>query len=214
MEAIAKACPLLHAIHLGVCVGLTDAAICSVTTHCKHLTQLLTYNRKQNFSQGALQAIASNSPNLIRLAVSKGSGQTVEDEVRLLTSCSRLESLMMPFTSPESIKYLPPSLTRLSLWAMNTTDELLVAIGQHCGSLTELDIMNCNPNSRLFSAEVGLTAIAKGCTRLQYLTLHRDAEQVSELTLQRWRKTCPLVEVLNAHGFWEYHILIPTCLRN
>ena len=193
-----------------------DEALAHVTSRC---TQLRELDVDPEMSNVSLMIVASNCPNLQKLACS-GSGISDVGLAALAQGCKQLEHLQIRgwrrYSQPE-LRYSQPGL-RCSLpelthegvvaiargchllktldLASSCTieDPALVALGQHCPLLRSLKGLGWD---RITDAAVA--ALAHGCPQLEVVELPRAA-LITDASASALAQGCPNLYNLNLYG--------------
>uniref|UniRef100_A0A5B7BEX1 F-box/LRR-repeat protein 15-like leucin rich repeat domain-containing protein n=1 Tax=Davidia involucrata TaxID=16924 RepID=A0A5B7BEX1_DAVIN len=170
IEAITSACPKLRAFSSYWNVRVTAIGIEHLVKNCKHMVDLNLSGCK-NISDKSLQLVADNYEELESLNLTRCIKLTDGGLQQILLKCSSLQSLnlyaLSSFTDEAYKKIsLLAHLRFLDLCgAQNLSDEGLSCIAK-CKNLVSLNLTWC---VRL--TDVGVIAIAQGCTSLEFLSL-------------------------------------------
>ncbi|KAK1260069.1 F-box protein [Acorus gramineus] len=188
IEAITSACPNLKVFSIYWNVRVTDMGIKHVVVNCKQMVDLNLSGCK-NISDHSLHVIADNYQQLEMLNLTRCVKLTDSGLRQILLKCSSLQSLnlyaLSSFTD-NAYKEIS-SLTNLRFLdlcgAPNLSDEGLSCIAK-CRNLDSLNLTWC-----VHVTDVGVIAIAEGCTSLQFLSLF-GIVGVTDKCLEALSKTC------------------------
>nr|XP_043636401.1 F-box protein At3g58530-like isoform X2 [Erigeron canadensis] len=170
IEAITEACPSLKIFSIYWNVRVTDAGISHLGKNCKHIVDLNLSGCK-GISDKSLQMVSENYPHLEFLDITRCIKITDGGLQHIIVKCSGLKSLnlyaLSSFTDGAYKKLsLLSHLRFLDLCgAQNLSDEGLFSIAK-CKDIHTLNLTWC-----VRVTDVGVIAIAKGCTSLEYLSL-------------------------------------------
>ncbi|RWR73701.1 F-box protein isoform X1 [Cinnamomum micranthum f. kanehirae] len=170
IEAITITCPKLKAFYIYWNVRVTDLGVKHLVKNCKEITDLNLSGCK-NISDQSLHLIADNYQELEVLNLTRCIKLTDGGLQQILHKCSSLQSLnlyaLSSFTDDAYKKIsLLPHLRFLDLCgAQNLSDQGLSCIAK-CKNLVSLNLTWC-----VLVTDVGVVAIAQGCTSLELLSL-------------------------------------------
>nr|XP_034907823.1 F-box protein At3g58530 isoform X3 [Populus alba] len=170
IEAIASTCSKLKVFSIYWNVRVTDIGIKHVVENCKQIVDL-NFSGCKNISDKALQLIAENYQELESLNLTRCIKLTDGGLQQILSKCSSLQSLnlyaLSSFTDKAYKKISSlPLLKFLDLCgAQNLSDEGLSCIAK-CKNIVSLNLTWC-----VRVTDVGVVAIAEGCTSLEFLSL-------------------------------------------
>lgn len=170
IEAITSTCSKLKVFSIYWNVRVTDIGIKHVVENCKQIVDLNLSGCK-NISDKALQLIAENYQELESLNLTRCIKLTDGGLQQILSKCSSLQSLnlyaLSSFTDKAYKKISSlPLLKFLDLCgAQNLSDEGLSCIAK-CKNIVSLNLTWC-----VRVTDVGVVAIAEGCTSLEFLSL-------------------------------------------
>ncbi|XP_068308469.1 F-box protein At3g58530-like isoform X2 [Pyrus communis] len=165
IEAITSACPSLKEFSIYWNVRVTDIGIAHLVKNCKHVVDL------NNLSDKSLQLIAQNYPELQLLNLTRCVKLTDSGLQQILHGCPSLHSLnlyaLSSFTDEAYKKIsLLSHLKFLDLCGgQNLSDEGVACIAR-CKGLLSLNLTWC-----VRVTDVGVIAVAQGCTSLEFLSL-------------------------------------------
>ncbi|XVF55962.1 hypothetical protein PTKIN_Ptkin06aG0077900 [Pterospermum kingtungense] len=168
IEAITCCCPKLKVFSIYWNVRATDIGVKHLVKNCKHLVDLNLSGCK-NLSDKSLQLVADNYQELESLNLTRCVKMTDSGLQQVLVKCSFLRSLnlyaLSSFTDEVYKKISLLSLLRfLDLCgAQNLSDEGLSCIAK-CRKLLSLNLTWC-----VRVTDVGVIAIAEGCTSIEFL---------------------------------------------
>ncbi|KAK2647334.1 hypothetical protein Ddye_014823 [Dipteronia dyeriana] len=170
IEIITSACPKLKVFSIYWNVRVTDIGIQHLVKNCKHIVDLNLSGCK-NISDKSLQLVADNYQELESLNLTRCVKLTDHGLQKILLQCSSLRSLnlyaLSSFTDKAYKKIsLLTHLKFLDLCgAQNLSDEGLACLAK-CKNLVSLNLTWC-----VRITDVGVVAIAQGCTSLEFLSL-------------------------------------------
>lgn len=170
VEAITSACPELKVFSIYWNPRFTDTGIKYLVKNCKHVVDLNLSGCK-NILDESLQLVADNYQDLESLNLTRCVKLTDGGLQQILLKCSLLRSLnlyaLSSFTD-EAYKKMS-FLTHLRFLdlcgAQNLSDQGLSCIAK-CKELVSLNLTWC-----VRVTDVGVIAIAQGCTSLEFLSL-------------------------------------------
>ncbi|KAH9737655.1 F-box protein [Citrus sinensis] len=170
IEIISSTCPELKVFSIYWNVRVTDIGIQHLVKNCKHIIDLNLSGCK-NLLDKSLQLIADNYQELESLNLTRCVKLTDGGLQKILIKCSSLRSLnlyaLSGFTDEAYKKIsLLAHLKFLDLCgAQNLSDEGLACIAK-CKNLVSLNLTWC-----VRITDVGVMAIAEGCSSLEFLSL-------------------------------------------
>ncbi|KAH9674040.1 F-box protein [Citrus sinensis] len=170
IEIISSTCPELKVFSIYWNVRVTDIGIQHLVKNCKHIIDLNLSGCK-NILDKSLQLIADNYQELESLNLTRCVKVTDGGLQKILIKCSSLRSLnlyaLSGFTDEAYKKIsLLAHLKFLDLCgAQNLSDEGLACIAK-CKNLVSLNLTWC-----VRITDVGVMAIAEGCSSLEFLSL-------------------------------------------
>nr|GMC82060.1 F-box protein At3g58530 [Ipomoea batatas] len=170
IEAITSICPNLKGFSIYWNVRVTDLGIMHLVRNCKLVVDLNLSGCK-NITDKSLHLIADNYQELDSLNLTRCIKLTDSGLQRILLKCSLLQSLnlyALSIFTDEAYKKISllPHLKFLDLCgAQNLTDDGLSCIA-NCKRLVSLNLTWC-----VRVTDVGVLAIARGCTSLELLSL-------------------------------------------
>ncbi|KAI3678189.1 hypothetical protein L6452_37473 [Arctium lappa] len=170
IEAITAASPSLKIFSIYWNVRVTDVGISHLVKSCKHIVDLNLSGCK-GISDKSLQMLAENYQHLESLDITRCIKITDGGLQHIMVKCSDLRSLnlyaLSSFTDGAYKKLsLLGHLRFLDLCgAQNISDEGLFSIAK-CKNIRTLNLTWC-----VRVTDVGVIAIAQGCTSLEYLSL-------------------------------------------
>ncbi|CAN0927483.1 F-box protein At3g58530 [Linum grandiflorum] len=170
IEAITSCCPELKIFSVYWNVRVTDVGIKHLVENCKRICDLNLSGCK-NISDKSMQFIADNYPELLSLNLTRCVKLTDDGLLQILIKCSLLQSLnlyaLSSFTDGafKSISNLA-NLRFLDLCgAQHLSDEGLSCIAK-CRNIVSLNLTWC-----IRITDIGVIAVAEGCTSLEFLSL-------------------------------------------
>ncbi|XP_065857214.1 F-box protein At3g58530 isoform X1 [Euphorbia lathyris] len=170
IEAITSCCPKLKVFSIYWNVRVTDVGIKNLVESCKHIIDLNLSGCK-NISDKSLQFVADNYRDLRSLNLTRCVKLTDGGLQQMLSKCSSLQSLNLYALSTLTDKAYK-KMSNLSLLsfldlcgAQNLSDEGLSCIAT-CKNLITLNLTWC-----VRITDMGVIAIAEGCTALEFLSL-------------------------------------------
>ncbi|KAG6770263.1 hypothetical protein POTOM_025939 [Populus tomentosa] len=169
IEAITSTCSKLKVFSIYWNVRVTDIGIKHVVENCKQIVDL-NFSGCKNISDKALQLIAENYQELESLNLTRCIKLTDGGLQQILSKCSSLQSLnlyaLSSFTDKAYKKISSlPLLKFLDLCgAQNLSDEGLSCIAK-CKNIVSLNLTWC-----VRVTDLGVVAIAEGCTSLEFLS--------------------------------------------
>jgi hypothetical protein len=143
LEATAAGCPLLEELSMATCASLTDVALFALGQHCHNLRKLHT--DETDVTHAGLAAVAAGCPLLEELTASE-SAETGSAIEAIAKNCPRLRKLRARDT--------------------DVSPGAVLALAECCPLLEDLYLC--------YSKRVGdveITALARGCPRLKWLTI-------------------------------------------
>lgn len=170
IEAITSTCAKLKVLSIYWNVRVTDMGVEHLVKNCKYIVDLNLSGCK-NITDKSLQLIADNYQDLESLNLTRCIKLTDEGLQQILFKCSSLQGLnlyaLSSFTDKVYKKIsLLGHLRFLDLCgAQNLSDEGLSCIAK-CKNLLSLNLTWC-----VNVTDVGVIAIAQGCTSLEFLSL-------------------------------------------
>ncbi|KAM7505570.1 hypothetical protein LguiB_004474 [Lonicera macranthoides] len=170
IEAITAICPSLKVFSVYWNVRITDVGITHLVKNCKHIVDLNLSGCK-NVTDKSLQLVADTYKELESLNLTRCIKLTDGGLQQILLKCSSLQSLnlyaLSSFTD-EAYKKIS-HLVHLRFFdlcgAQNLSDQGLSSIAK-CSKLISLNLTWC-----VRVTDVGVIAIAQGCTYLEFLSL-------------------------------------------
>ncbi|KAK9065817.1 hypothetical protein SSX86_015218 [Deinandra increscens subsp. villosa] len=199
IEAITKASPSLKIFSIYWNVRVTDVGISHLVDNCKHIVDLNLSGCK-GISDKSLQMISECYQHLESLDITRCIKITDGGLQHIMLKCSGLQSLnlyaLSSFTD-EAYKKLS-LLTHLRFLdlcgAQNLSDEGLFSIGK-CKNIRTLNLTWC-----VRITDVGVIAIAQGCTSLEFLSLF-GIVGVTDKCLEALSKSCSnTITTLDVNG--------------
>ncbi|KAM1936292.1 hypothetical protein ACFX15_013583 [Malus domestica] len=199
IEAITSACPSLKEFSSYWNVRVTDIGLAHLVKNCKHIVDLNISGCK-NLSDKSLQLIAQNYPELQLLNLTRCVKLTDSGLQQILHGCPSLHSLnlyaLSSFTDEAYKKIsLLSHLKFLDLCgAQNLSDEGVACIAR-CKGLLSLNLTWC-----VRVTDVGVIAVAQGCTFLEFLSLF-GIVGVTDKCLEALSLTCSnTITTLDVNG--------------
>nr|GEY15825.1 F-box protein At3g58530 isoform X1 [Tanacetum cinerariifolium] len=199
IEAITAASPSLRKISIYWNVRVTDVGISHLVKNCKHIVDLNLSGCK-GISDKGLQMVADNYRHLESLDITRCIKITDGGLQHVMVKCSGLKSLnlyaLSSFTDEAYKKIsLLAHLEFLDLCgAQNLSDEGLLCIAK-CKNICTLNLTWC-----VRVTDVGVIAIAEGCTSLEYLSLF-GIVGVTDKCLEALSKSCSnTITTLDVNG--------------
>ncbi|GJT44202.1 F-box protein isoform X1 [Tanacetum coccineum] len=199
IEAITAASPSLRKISIYWNVRVTDVGISHLVKNCKHIVDLNLSGCK-GISDKGLQMVADNYRHLESLDITRCIKITDGGLQHVMVKCSGLKSLnlyaLSSFTDEAYKKIsLLAHLEFLDLCgAQNLSDEGLFCIAK-CKNIRTLNLTWC-----VRVTDVGVIAIAEGCTSLEYLSLF-GIVGVTDKCLEALSKSCSnTITTLDVNG--------------
>ncbi|PWA95553.1 RNI-like superfamily protein [Artemisia annua] len=199
IEAITAASPSLRKISIYWNVRVTDVGISHLVKNCKHIVDLNLSGCK-GISDKGLQMVADNYRHLESLDITRCIKITDGGLQHVMVKCSGLKSLnlyaLSSFTDEAYKKIsLLAHLEFLDLCgAQNLSDEGLFCIAK-CKNIRTLNLTWC-----VRVTDVGVIAIAEGCTSLEYLSLFGTVG-VTDKCLEALSKSCSnTITTLDVNG--------------
>jgi len=217
LQEVARHCPKLQFLNATNNTGVSDLSIAEIARCCSQLQHLLV--SVWQVSDECIVCVAAHCPQLRTLKLSC-TGEPITDRAisEVASHCPMLECLFLPrndFVTSGSIKAIArncPMLRELYLSVLRDreTDEVLLAVAQHCPKLQYLNVAHtgvsdtsvivlaqrCPLLRHLVVADVrggvtdeGVHAVALNCPRLQYLDISGAA--VTEASLVQLALRCP-----------------------
>lgn len=186
-------CQQLTELSIGHPQDITDTFLEEISEGCTHLKRFELGSWTPNISNAQLAAFLQSCPALTHLLLPS------RDDIGMLRDMSSLLThLNIPDCQPDVTFFRSESaqkLTYLSLVSSaSVTDQLLVALGENCKSLTSINLRSCTP----FTA-AGLQALLQGCPLIERLEL--SGEVVTDEMLQ----------IIAEHGQNLKEIILPYC---
>ncbi|XP_044507785.1 F-box protein At3g58530 [Mangifera indica] len=170
IEIITSACPKLKVFSIYWNVRVTDIGIQNLVKNCKYIVDLNLSGCK-NITDKSLQLVADSYQELESLNLTRCVKLTDGGLQKILLKCSSLKSLnlyaLSSFTDEVYKKIsLLAHLSFLDLCgAQNLSDKGLACIAK-CNNLVSLNLTWC-----VRITDVGVIALAQGCTSLEFLSL-------------------------------------------
>lgn len=170
IEAITAASPSLKILSIYWNVRVTDVGISHLVKNCQHIVNLNLSGCK-GISDKSLQMISENYQHLESLDITRCIKITDAGLQHIIVKCSGLKNLnLYALSSFTDVAYKKLSLLAhlrfLDLCgAQNLSDEGLFSIAK-CKNIRTLNLTWC-----VRVTDVGVIAIAQGCTSLEYLSL-------------------------------------------
>ncbi|KAJ8900018.1 hypothetical protein K2173_024131 [Erythroxylum novogranatense] len=170
LEAISNVCSKLKAFSIYWNVRVTDVGIKHLVENCKHVV-VLNLSGCKNMSDKSLQLIADNYQDLESLNLTRCIKLTNVGLEQILMKCFSLQSLnlyaLSSFTDTayKNISNLAHLRILDLCGAQYLSDEGLSRIAK-CKSLVSLNLTWC-----IRVTDLGVIAIAEGCTSLEFLSL-------------------------------------------
>ncbi|WRX23223.1 Leucine-rich repeat - like 10 [Theobroma cacao] len=199
IEAITSCCHKLKVFSIYWNVRATDIGVKHLVTNCKHIIDLNLSGCK-NLSERSLQLVADHYQELESLNLTRCVKMTDSGLQQILIRCSFLRSLnlyaLSSFTDETYKKISVLSHLRfLDLCgAQNLSDEGLSCIAK-CKNLVSLNLTWC-----VCVTDVGVIAIAEGCTSLEFLSLF-GIVGVTDKCLEALSKFCSnTITTLDVNG--------------
>ncbi|RVW22150.1 F-box protein [Vitis vinifera] len=199
VETITSACPKLKVFSIYWNVRVTDIGMTHLVKNCKHIVDLNLSGCK-NITDKSLQLIADNYPDLELLNLTRCIKLTDGGLQQILLKCSSLQSLnlyaLSSFTDEAYKKIsLLTDLRFLDLCgAQNLSDQGLCCIAK-CKNLVSLNLTWC-----VRVTDVGVIAIAQGCTSLEFLSLF-GIVGVTDKCLEALSRSCSnMITTLDVNG--------------
>ena len=166
--ALGTGCPNLQRAYFDRCPHVTDAGLVALVTGCPKLENIDLLECR-NFTSAGWLALAENCSGLKRLNIIGNYNIKEQDIIAIAEHC--------------------PQLVFLRVSHHCATNAVLIALGKNCLALETLDVAGpC--------CEIGITALAKGCTKLKYLYLY-DCNAITDAAIESVLKHCLLLEDLN-----------------
>ncbi|KAE8674292.1 F-box protein [Hibiscus syriacus] len=199
IEYITSCCPKLKVFSIYWNVRVTDIGVKHLVKNCKYIVDLNFSGCKQ-LSDKSLQLVADNYQELESLNLTRCVKMTDSGLQQVLTKCFFLQSLnlyaLSSFTDEAYKKISVLSHLRfLDLCgAQNLSDYGLTCIAQ-CKKLSSLNLTWC-----IRVTDVGVIAIAEGCTSLEFLSLF-GIIGVTDKCLEALSKSCAnTITTLDVNG--------------
>ncbi|BFG38339.1 hypothetical protein CerSpe_246140 [Prunus speciosa] len=199
IEDITSACPNLKVFSIYWNVRVTDIGIAHLVKNCKHIVDL-NFSGCKNLSDKCLQLVAENYPELELLNLTRCVKLTDSGLQQILHGCPCLHSLNLYALS----SFTDEAYKRISLLShlkfldlcggQNLSDEGLSCIAR-CKSLLSLNLTWC-----VRITDVGVIAVAQGCTSLEFLSLF-GIVGVTDKCLESLSSTCSnTITTLDVNG--------------
>ncbi|KAJ9184646.1 hypothetical protein P3X46_004350 [Hevea brasiliensis] len=199
IEAITSACPKLKVFSIYWNVRVTDVGINHLVENGKHVVDLNLSGCK-NISDKSLQLVADNYQDLESLNLTRCIKLTDGGLQQILVKCSSLQSLNLYALSTFTDKAYKKisNLAHLQFLdlcgAQNLSDDGLSCIAK-CKNLVSLNLTWC-----VQVTDVGVIAIAEGCTSLEFLSLF-GIVGVTDKCLEALSKFCSTtITTLDVNG--------------
>ncbi|XP_057546128.1 F-box protein At3g58530 [Amaranthus tricolor] len=199
VEAITSACSHLRVFSIYWNLRVTDVGVQHLVKNCKHVTDL-NFSGCKNISDKSMQLVADAYPELESLNITRCIKLSDGGLQYILLQCTSLKSLnlyaLCGFTDTvyKNMSLLP-HLRFLDLCgAQNLSDQGLMCIAK-CSCLVYLNLTWC-----VRVTDVGVKAIAEGCTFLELLSLF-GIVGVTDESLEALAKTCSgTLKTLDVNG--------------
>ncbi|KAK8562038.1 hypothetical protein V6N12_049091 [Hibiscus sabdariffa] len=199
VRAITSCCPKLKVFSIYWNVRVTDIGVKHLVKNCKYIVDL-NFSGCKHLSDKSLQLVADNYQELESLNLTRCVKMTDSGLQQVLIKCSFLQSLnlyaLSSFTDEAYKKISVLSHLRfLDLCgAQNLSDDGLFCIAK-CKKLTSLNLTWC-----VRVTDVGVIAIAEGCTSLEFLSLF-GIVGVTDKCLEALSKSCAnTITTLDVNG--------------
>jgi hypothetical protein len=192
------ACPDLEVVEISSENGngnpsSTDAHITAIMQHCRKLKAFCGPASGPNITNASVMAVASRLDDMRHLWLSDIAFQSDQPMLALSEHCRNLTTLDLHANqdtlSESALVALMSNLhsvVQLGMEQFELTDRVLKAIAVNCPRLEVLDLYS----SRGYT-EVGIVALARGCTALERVRLREDDEIVNPAARLLWKELRP-----------------------
>jgi F-box/leucine-rich repeat protein 2/20 len=177
LDRMAARCPYLECVRLSDCVDLKGAGLVALA-QTGRLRELHVHTSLRQFSYAmgeayctAISTVLQMSPQLRALTTRSTSERMISIIAQAQQlQCLRLDLHLLQLPRPPSsasIAMLATSCTKLRTLSASYAigNDVLIALGAHCPSLTALAVM-----FGTYVSDAGITALAHGCTQLREIS--------------------------------------------
>jgi hypothetical protein len=171
----------------------TDAHVAAIMQHCRKLKAFCGPASGPNITDASVMAVASRLEDLRHLWLSDIAFQSDQPMLALSEHCRNLRTLSLhmdeAILSDSALVTLVTnlhSIEELGMEYITLTDRALEAVAAHCPHLQILDLYNCDGYT-----EVGITALARGCTALRKISTCADEQFTNPTVRLRWQQLRP-----------------------